>query len=155
MARVPGGLSLLARSARLRPVRRAPNAFGWLMHEDPPQEVLDGWTEPLAADAGIRHDAAKVLRGIDKRHTLEAAERLGGFDRPVLLAWAADDRFFPLADAQRLASILPNARLRTIQDSYSFVPEDHPEELADLVAEFLGDGRAADAPVASRTSGGG
>jgi pimeloyl-ACP methyl ester carboxylesterase len=135
---VPGGLSLLGRAARFRAVRRAPNAFGWLMHQDPPQAVLDGWTEPAATNAGVRRDVTKVLRGVDKRHTLAAAERLGGFDHPVLIAWAAGDRFFPFGDAQKLASILPNAELRGIQDSYSFVPEDQPQELADLIGEFLG-----------------
>jgi len=139
LTRVPGGLSVLARAARLRAVRRAPNAFGWLMHKDPPREVLDGWTEPLRTNRGVRRDVTKVLRGVDKRHTLEAAEKLRSFDRPVLLAWAADDKFFPLGDAERLASILPNARLVTIQDSYSFVPEDQPEELARVVADFLAD----------------
>jgi pimeloyl-ACP methyl ester carboxylesterase len=137
LTRVPGGLSLLARAAKLRAVRRAPNAFGWLMHKDPPQEVLDGWTEPLRTNRGVRRDATKVLRGVHRRHTLEAAEKLDSFDKPVLIAWAADDKFFPLGDAQRLESILPNARLVTIQDSYSFVPEDQPEELARLIAEFL------------------
>ncbi|MEA2349720.1 MAG: hypothetical protein QOG86_661 [Thermoleophilaceae bacterium] len=143
LSRIPGGLSLLARAARLRPVRRAPNAFGWLMHQDPPADVLEGWTQPLATSAGVRRDAAKVLRGVNKRHTLAAAERLGAFDRPVLIAWAAADRVFPLADAQKLASILPDARLVTIQDSYSFVPEDQPEELARLIGEFVADGAGA------------
>jgi pimeloyl-ACP methyl ester carboxylesterase len=137
LTRVPGGLSLLARAARLRAVRRAPNAFGWLMHEDPPQEVLDGWTEPLRTNPGVRRDVTKVLRAVHKRHTLAAAEKLRSFDRPVLLAWAADDKFFPLGDAERLESILPNARLVKVENSYSFVPEDQPEELARLVAEFL------------------
>jgi pimeloyl-ACP methyl ester carboxylesterase len=143
LSRIPGGLSLLARAARLRPVRRAPNAFGWLMHQDPPADVLEGWTQPLATSAGVRRDAAKVLRGVNKRHTLAAAERLGAFDRPVLIAWAAADRVFPLADAQKLASILPDARLVTVQDSYSFVPEDQPEELARLIGEFVADGAGA------------
>jgi pimeloyl-ACP methyl ester carboxylesterase len=145
LSRVPGGLSLLARAARFKPVRRAPNAFGWLMHQDPPADVLEGWTQPLATSAEVRRDAAKVLKGINKRHTLAAADRLGTFDRPVLIAWAAADRVFPLADAQRLAQILPDARLVTIQDSYSFVPEDQPEELARLIGEFVADGATASA----------
>jgi pimeloyl-ACP methyl ester carboxylesterase len=140
LARVPGGLFVLARSARLRLVRRAPYAFGWLMHQDPPAEVLEGWTQPLATNADIRRDAVKVLRGVNKRHTLEAADKLGGFDHPVLIAWAAADKIFPLGDAQKLAAILPNARLVTIQDSYSFVPEDQPEELARLIRDFVADG---------------
>jgi pimeloyl-ACP methyl ester carboxylesterase len=109
------------------------------MHQDPPQEVLDGWTEPAATNPGVRHDVTKVLRGVDKRHTLAAAERLGSFDKPVLIAWAAGDRVFPFADAQKLAAILPNAELRSVQDSYAFIPEDQPEELASLIGEFLGD----------------
>jgi pimeloyl-ACP methyl ester carboxylesterase len=145
LSRIPDGLSVLARAARFKPVRRAPNAFGWLMHQDPPADVLAGWTEPLATDAGVRRDAARVLKGINKRHTLAAAERLGSFDHPVLIAWAAADRVFPLADAQRLAQILPNARLVTIQDSYSFVPEDQPEELARLIGEFAAEGAGAGA----------
>jgi pimeloyl-ACP methyl ester carboxylesterase len=150
MARVPGSLGLLAKASRLRAVRRAPNAFGWLMHQDPPQEILDGWTAPLR-DPAIRRDAARVLRGVHKRHTLAAAERLSSFDKPVLLAWAATDRIFPLADAQRLASIFPNARLTTIQDSYSFVPEDQPEELARVTAEFLAESAPTGADRAPAT----
>jgi pimeloyl-ACP methyl ester carboxylesterase len=136
LAGIPGAMSLLRQSVKLKPVRRAPNALGWLMRQDPPQEVLDSWTEPLR-DAGVRRDVVKVLRGIHKRHTLAAAERLGEFDRPVLLAWAAADKVFPLSDAQKLAAIFPDARLRTIQDSLSFVPEDQPEELARMIGEFI------------------
>ena len=135
-ARIPGSLSLLRRSVRLRAIRRSPIAFGWLMRQDPPPEVLESWAEPLA-HADIRRDAAKVLRAIDRRYTLEAAEKLRSFAKPVLLAWAAEDRVFPLTDAERLASILPNARLRPIENSYSFVPEDQPEELAAVIAEFM------------------
>ncbi|MEA2397976.1 MAG: hypothetical protein QOK25_1532 [Thermoleophilaceae bacterium] len=136
MAYVPGSMSLLRQSVKLKAVRRAPMALGWLTRQDPPQEVLDSWTEPLR-DSGVRRDVMKVLRGIDKRHTLAAAERLAEFHRPVLLAWAAADKVFPLSDAQKLASAFPDARLRTIQDSLSFVPEDQPEELARMIAEFI------------------
>jgi pimeloyl-ACP methyl ester carboxylesterase len=153
LSRVPGGLSVLARAARLKPVRRAPNAFGWLMHQDPPAEVLAGWTEPLATNAGVRRDAAKVLRGVNKRHTLEAADRLGSFDQPVLIAWAAADKVFPLGDAEKLKSILPDARLVTIDHSYSFVPEDQPEELARLIGEFVADGASRDAPAGAAADG--
>ena len=54
-------------------------------------------------DRGVRRDIARVLRGVDSRHTLEAAEKLRGFDRPVLIAWAPEDRVFPFEHARRLA----------------------------------------------------
>jgi len=85
----------------------------------------------------VRRDALKVLRGISNRQTIEAAERLRAFDRPTLIAWAPEDRFFKLRFAERLASDIPNARLIRIEDSLTFVPEDQPERLAEAIAEFM------------------
>jgi pimeloyl-ACP methyl ester carboxylesterase len=74
---------------------------------------------------------------VHKRYTLAAAEQLHRFDRPVLLAWAARDRVFPAALANRLADRLPDARIELIDDSRTFVPEDQPGLLAELVVKFL------------------
>jgi hypothetical protein len=49
---------------------------------------------PVLTQRAIRGEVAAILRGIDSRYTLEAAERFGEFDKPVLLAWAPEDRFF-------------------------------------------------------------
>ena len=54
---------------------------------------------------------------MNKRYTLEAAERLGQFDRPTLFAWAPEDRFFKLSYAERLAETIPDARIETIPDA--------------------------------------
>ena len=78
-----------------------------------------------------------------RRHTLAAAEKLGGFDRPVLLAWAAEDRVFPISLAERLAERLPDATIARIDDSLTFVPLDQPEVLADLIVDFVGRDAAA------------
>jgi pimeloyl-ACP methyl ester carboxylesterase len=77
-----------------------------------------------------------VLRGVHRRHTLAAAEAFGGFTRPVLLAWAEDDRLFPISLGRRIAGLLPDARLVPVADSYTFVPEDQPTALGGLIAEF-------------------
>jgi pimeloyl-ACP methyl ester carboxylesterase len=90
-----------------------------------------------------------VLAGIDSRFTNEAAERLPGFDRPVLLAWAPEDRFFPLAHARRLADLFPDARVEEVPDSYTFVAEDQPERVAELVAEFAAAKPAGERAAAS------
>jgi pimeloyl-ACP methyl ester carboxylesterase len=135
-ARVPGGLAVLLQSLRLPAMRRTPIAFGWLMKRQPEREVSDSWVLPVLSDRAVRRDAVKVLRGISKRYTLEAAERLRSFERPVLLAWAPEDRFFKWRYAERLASEIPAARLERVEDSRSFVPEDQPERLAELIAGF-------------------
>ena len=54
----------------------------------------------------------------------------------MLIAWAAEDRFFKLRYAERLAAAFPAARLERIEDSYTFVSIDQPRRLADLITEF-------------------
>jgi pimeloyl-ACP methyl ester carboxylesterase len=133
---IPGAivaLTLPMRSARLR---RSPAGFGWLAKRPIPDDVSAAWLAPLA-DRHIRRDLRKVMRGVDKRHTIGAAEDLRRFDRPALLAWAADDRFFPLAHAYALAERIPDARVEEVVDSYTFVPQDQPERLAELVRGFV------------------
>jgi pimeloyl-ACP methyl ester carboxylesterase len=138
LAHVPGGVSGAIQPLRIRALRRLPLAFGWLAKRPIPAEVTDGWLRPCQTDRAIRADTKRVLAGVDKRHTLAAAERLNRFDRPVLLAWASEDRVFPLEHARRLAEIFPDARVEEIADSYTFVPEDQPERLAELVGSFAG-----------------
>ena len=74
----------------------------------------------------MRRDLARFFAGLDPRHTLEAAERLPAFDRPALIAWSREDRFFPRSHAERLAELLPQGRLEWIDDARTFSPEDQP-----------------------------
>jgi pimeloyl-ACP methyl ester carboxylesterase len=143
VARTPGGVSALAQTTRIRAVRRMPFAFGWLSKRAPQDEVSDSYARPAIENRAIRRDATKFIKGTSPSYTLAAAEKFDGFDRPVLIAWAADDRFFPLTLARRLAERFPNARLEVVEDSYTFVPEDQPERLAELVREFAREPAAA------------
>ena len=67
---------------------------------------------------------------------LDAAERLPSFDRPALVAWAAEDRVMPPAHGRRLADLLPRGRLIEMPDSYTLVPLDQPAPLARLIGAF-------------------
>jgi pimeloyl-ACP methyl ester carboxylesterase len=135
-ARVPPVLNGVMQGMRSARMRRLPNAYGWLIKRDFDDAPTREWVEPFLTDGGIRRDTAKVLRGIDPRYTIEAAEKLRSFDRPALLAWAVEDRFFKLAFAERLAATIQGATLERIEDSYTFVSEDQPERLAELIARF-------------------
>jgi pimeloyl-ACP methyl ester carboxylesterase len=148
-ARIPGATTVLAQSMRIGAMRRLPFAYGRLTKRPIPSEVLGRWVEPLREDAGVRRDTGKVLRGMSKRYTLEAAERLREFDRPTLIAWAPEDRFFKIRDGERLSEAIPDARLVTIDDSYTFVSEDQPERLAEAIAEFMRETVGTPAPAAS------
>jgi pimeloyl-ACP methyl ester carboxylesterase len=146
-AKVPGLLTALVQPMRLRAMQRGPLAFGLLIspgNVDP--DVLDAWVRPYLNDRGVRRDTIKFLRSISNRYTLEAAEKLRSFDRPTLIAWAPEDRFFKLRYAERLASEMPNARLVRIEDSRTFVSEDQPERLAEEIASFVTETTGAPAP---------
>ncbi len=136
LARVPGAILAIGTSLRPRRARRLPFAFGWLSKRPLPDDVSDAFLLPALRDKRIRREVAAVLRGISKDHTRRAAEKLGEFDRPVLIAWAPDDKVFPFAHAERLARDFPDARLERIEDSYTYVSVDQPQRTAELIAAF-------------------
>jgi pimeloyl-ACP methyl ester carboxylesterase len=95
----------------------------------------------------IRRDTRKLLAGIDKRQTLEAAEKLKAFERPALLAWGVDDPFFKLELAERLRETIPDCRLEQVADAKTFSPLDQPERIGALIADFVRE--RAKSPVAA------
>jgi pimeloyl-ACP methyl ester carboxylesterase len=147
-AKVPGMLNALLQGMRFGAMRRLPIAYGWLIKRDFAGAPTREWVDPFLSDSGIRRDTVKVLRGIDPKYTFEAAERLRQFDRPAMLVWAVEDRFFKLSFAERLATTIRGATLEKIEDSYTFVSEDQPERLAELIGAFAG----VSSPAASASS---
>jgi pimeloyl-ACP methyl ester carboxylesterase len=135
ISRIPGAVFAISQQMRLARARRLPIAYGWVTKRAD-DELTASWIAPALADRQIRREIAQVLKGISKRYTLEAAERFGEFTKPVLIAWAPEDRFFKLKYGERLARDFPSARLELIEDSYAFVPIDQPGRTAELIAAF-------------------
>jgi pimeloyl-ACP methyl ester carboxylesterase len=115
--------------------RRSPAGYGLLSHNDV-DHLAREWVKPAFANDAVFDDLRRFTLALDKQVTLDAGERLPGFTKPVLLAWATDDRLFPLRDAHRLAERLPDARVETIAGSRTFSMIDQPDRLAELVASF-------------------
>lgn len=136
LANVPGAVATLEVLGRLQPVRRASMDIARLAVDPIPDELVRSWVAPLR-DKEVRRDLVTFLRGISPKYTLEAAERLKTFQRPVLLAWGTEDRYFPVQDGERLARTLPNARLERIEHARLLVQLDAPERLAELITAFI------------------
>jgi pimeloyl-ACP methyl ester carboxylesterase len=136
LGRVPGAVWAIANLMRPRFAQRLPIAYGWLTRKPIDDAVMRSFLLPVQTDRRIRREVAAVMRGVDKRYTLEAAEHFAEFDKPVLIAWAPEDRFFKFRNAERLARDFPNARLERIEDSRTFVSIDQPRRLAELIAAF-------------------
>jgi pimeloyl-ACP methyl ester carboxylesterase len=135
LGRMPGAVMVLDRLARSRSIRRASMSMMPLTMKPPPDALVHAWVSPLH-DRQVRRDLVRVLQGIEPEVTLDVAKVLPQFDRPALIVWGLRDKFFPLADAERLARTFPNARLERVEDARTFVQLDQPERLATLVREF-------------------
>jgi len=140
LARVPGVLKAALAPTRIDAVARA--VYKPFAKTPISPQLIESWVAPgvKGKSPGVWRDLKKVSGGMNKRYTLEAAEKLRSSDLPVLLTWAPGDRYFPLKYAERLAGEVPNAKLVEIPDSRTFVPVDQPQRLADEIAAFAAAG---------------
>ncbi len=139
-AQIPGLLWLSMQLQRFEWFRRAPGAWGWMSKRPIPQPVMDGWFEPALRNAAVRRDLRTFALSTPSRAELrQLAETLPGFDRPVLVVWAREDKLMPREHGPRLANLFPQGRLVEIDDSYTLIPEDQPQRLAEELARFVAD----------------
>jgi pimeloyl-ACP methyl ester carboxylesterase len=141
-AYVPGAYRMMARGMQSARRRRSPLGFGMLTHRPIPDELTGSWAAPLLRPE-IRADMTATVKAVNKRDTLAAARALHDHPLPTLLAWAPDDRVFPIRYAERLQAMIPGARLERIADSRAFSPFDQPERVAELIGEFIWQGAPA------------
>jgi len=132
-----GALTGMVAMLKARPARSLPNAYGWLTHGDLPHDLIDEWVGAYFANRGVRRDLRRLTAKLgDDDFMNQIATELAAFTKPALLAWAADDRFFPVEHARRLAAILPSAQLELIAGSRTWVMLDQPERTAALIARL-------------------
>lgn len=99
-------------------------------------EVLERLMRPWIGKDGQPAFYRQIAQA-DQRYTDEFHERLGGIDIPVLVCWGVDDSWIPVAKADELASLIPGARVRLIEDAGHLVQEEAPAELAGVLLDFL------------------
>ena len=109
--------------------------FGALAHADIDDLVAE-WVEPALTNRRVRNDLRRFTASLNRETTVRAGARLPRFTKPALVAWSADDLFFPREDGQRLAEALPNCRLEVIENARTFSMIDQPARLAGLSADF-------------------
>lgn len=138
-ARLPGFGWAAVQMLRVPALRRLPITYGWFAKRPINEAAMRSYIEPGLRNREIRRDIRSWLRSADRAWSRRAARRLPRFGGPALVVWAEEDRLFPPEHGRRLAELLPDARLVTIPDSYACIPEDSPDRLATLIAEFLKD----------------
>ena len=124
--------------AALQPMRTRfgrKRGFGALAHADIDDLVAE-WVEPALTNRRVRNDLRRFTASLNRETTVRVAARLPRFAKPALVAWSADDVFFPREDGQRLAEALPNSRLEVVENARTFSMIDQPDRLAGLIADF-------------------
>ncbi|MEU5999373.1 MULTISPECIES: alpha/beta fold hydrolase [unclassified Streptomyces] len=143
-AKLPGGINFAFKLLKWKPMRRLPMTWGWMSKRPVPPEVMNAWFEPLWTSKEIRRDLRKYVLGVPpKSELLGWADKLRDFDRPALVVWAAEDKVMPPEHGRKLAELLPKGQLVEIEDSYTLIPEDQPEQLSAHIRSFLRTGTAA------------
>jgi pimeloyl-ACP methyl ester carboxylesterase len=112
-------------------------AYGKLAYADV-GDLAAEWVKPALTDRGIREDLRRFTGSLERQSMVLAGERLPQFAKPALVAWSANDEFFPLEDGRRLAAALPKSRLEVLQGARTFSMVDQPDLLASLIAELAG-----------------
>lgn len=136
LAKLPGGMVVLSAPFRIPAVAR--RAFKPFARTKIADDLVASWMRPATQASGVMRDLKKFTAGMDKRHTLAAAEKLRNSEIPVRLLWAPGDRYFPISYAERLAGEVENAAVVQIPDAKTFVPLDQPQRVADEIAEIVG-----------------
>lgn len=110
-------------------------------------EVLEGYWAPYRERA-TRRTLGRVFSGY-RRSVLDVQRARAGLGRitvPTTVCFAEDDPFCPPANARRFAQAIPGSRLRLLEGTGHFVPEERPDVVADEVRRLL---RRAGAAAAS------
>jgi pimeloyl-ACP methyl ester carboxylesterase len=138
-ARMPGGYLAALKPMRIKALRRLPMTFGLMSKRPIPDAMFERWLEAALSRPEIRRDLRKYAGDTRRgRRQLEvASDRLTRFGKPVLVAWAAEDKVMPIESGRRLAASFPNSRFVEIADSRTLIPVDQPKALANTIAEFV------------------
>ena len=89
------------------------------------------------ASADVRREAVRFTSDLQPRYTTAAAPAIASWPKPVLLVWGDTDKLFPLSHAQRLADEFPDATLRVVEGSSTYVMLDRPDETAEAIRAFV------------------
>jgi pimeloyl-ACP methyl ester carboxylesterase len=84
--------------------------------------------------------AARALRTEELSEKMDEIERL---DLPMLAIWGEHDIFQPAGNGRRLAASMRRGSFVSVGDAGHFSPEDAPDSIATLIADFVSDNAMA------------
>lgn len=134
---IPGYIWLVAQLLRFTWIRRLPIAFGLITKHPLDPDVSNLYAGKIRTSPGVRRDFRRLLQQISTRYTKAADRAFPNFHRPVLIAWAEEDRLFPARYGKRMAERFPDAEYQNVKNACAFIPEDEPKQLSRMILDWL------------------
>lgn len=140
LVNMPGDLKIFAKLLRLKIFRQSIIGFGSCFYDKSKteSEFFDLFIKPFS------YDKASFTGQMQIAHTVTFSEldKLKAVHQrlkmPVQLIWGDKDPFFPAKKAETMLSDLPSgSSFHLIKNARTFVHEEHVEEYAVLVKEFM------------------
>jgi pimeloyl-ACP methyl ester carboxylesterase len=130
-------VSLAMRQLKVGWLRRQWLMFGQMAKKPVPQNIVDEWVAAGLADRRIRQDLVKYCRTkFVGAELTRATNSLRDFTGPALVLWSRNP-VMPAQHGERLAALLPQGRLRQVDDAYVLVMLDQPEQTAAELGTFF------------------
>lgn len=98
------------------------------------QKLRKGFYKKIGSDALLDPKLEETFKEIVQRDIQAEASRI---NIPTLLIYGSDDQQTPLEDAKLLHKAIKNSRLEIIPGAGHFVHHEHPDQIGDLVEDFL------------------
>lgn len=101
----------------------------------PAPALMRAAAREMRTSPSLRHDMLAIERGVRWNDT---ERELASVECPVLILWAANDRYLPPETLDRLRAGLPNAVTHVISQAGHAVHDDSPDAVYPKLMEFLG-----------------
>jgi pimeloyl-ACP methyl ester carboxylesterase len=137
LCRDGGALDLFAQMAADLGTARAVLAVTLQDAEALPDDTLLRFVEPLARNERRERSIQRWMHDLTDRDLRIAEAALATTRVPTAVVWGDDDRFFPLADAQRLVDLIPTATGPVVlAGARLFLPLERAPELAAAIRDL-------------------
>ena len=101
-----------------------------------PPEVIETYARAYEGPAGLAA-YTRAARALDGLGLSGREAELAAWDLPILILWGEDDPYHPVRLAERLNEAIPASTLALLPGCGHYLPEEAPETIGPLVAEYL------------------
>jgi pimeloyl-ACP methyl ester carboxylesterase len=98
---------------------------------------IDDFLRPISNSTSAQARLQKLLTDLNPRFTNTFAKYLYRISIPVLVLWGENDSILPVKDGHKLSAAIKGATFKAISNCGHFAPIEQPEQVAELITNFI------------------